>query len=650
MSAIAGIWNFDGRPDAADLVERMQAALEPFGRDRAGAWDGGAVALGSRLTALLPEDVHDRQPLTGGSGRFVMVADLRLDNRPELWEALGIPRARGEAMADSDLLMAAWERWEERCPERLVGNFAFAVWDRRDRRLHLVRDHMGERPLFYHQRAGRIAFATMYHGLHALPDVPMAPDPGAVRAHAGFFADFGERSFFAGIRRVMPGTRLEIDAEGRTRADRYWDLPEPEPLRLRSDAEYVEAYRETFDRAVSDRLRATGRFGCHLSSGYDSSAVATTAAELLGARGQRITAYTAVPMAGVTVPSLPGQIVDESGIASVTAARYPNIDHILVGRDGRAMGDELEHTFTWLRQPLRNICNRVWRLDIARRMQERGERVLLNGIFGNLTVSYNGLERLPELFAGGRWRTLVREMHLLKAEGLSNRRLLNIAMGPFLPEALTLAIVRAGRGKVVIREQYSPLSPAALDAIRREEGKGRWEAMSYLGPGCATRRARLRLGLYQGDIGVHSKAMLGAFGTDERDASRDRRFVALILAMPIHVFLRDGQPRWIYRQAFARRVPREAMTTLSFRGYQAADWMHRLHKGRDRLNAVLDRAAGIPEIEEMFAMDVLRRWAGADLDHSAAARTEVRNGLRHQFLTGVSSIDFLLRAGLDRAA
>lgn len=648
MSAVAGLWHVDGRPGAANHLESMQQALFPFGADRAGAWDGGAVALGSRLTVLLPEDVHDRQPLIGGGGRFVLVADLRLDNRPELAEALGIERQRAEAMADSDLLLAAWERWREGCPARLLGAFAFALWDAGERRLHLVRDQMGDRPLFYHLRPGRIAFASMYHGLHALPDIPLVPDLGAVRAHAASFADYKDRSFHVGVKRVLPGSRLEIDADGSVRVDRYWELPDPPPLRLSSDGEYVEAFRETFDQAVRDRLRAIGPIGCHLSSGYDSSAVATTAAAMLAERGQRLTAYTAVPMAGVALRRFGGQIIDESEIASVTAGRHANIDHVLVGRDGRAIGEDFEAAFTHLQQPIRNACNRVWRVDIARRMQERGERILLSGAFGNLTVSHHGRETLSEMLVAGQWLRLARELRLLTGREASFRWLLMITLMPVAPNLVT-GLTRRLTGRLLTRRHFSPLSEAALAAIRVEEDRGRWEDQTRIAADqYLTRRDIIRAGLFKADIGAHNAAMLGAYGTDERDASRDLRLIDLVLSLPGRMFLRDGQARWIYRQAFAGRLPPDVLTPLSRKGYQSADWMYRMAKGREGINSILDRARGIASIEEMFDMPDLIRLSRAELCFDHAHLPEVRDPLRYRFLTGICNIDFLLRAGLER--
>src|SRR4051794_35842705 len=147
MTAIAGLWRFDGQHDAAAGCTRMLAAQELYGRHHGAQWSNGRLALGRRLMRTLPEDAFDRQPLIGGEGRYVLVADLRLDNRQELAEILRIPSPQARMLSDAAILLAAIERWEEACVEHLVGDFAFALWDDKHRRLFLARDAIGQRPL-----------------------------------------------------------------------------------------------------------------------------------------------------------------------------------------------------------------------------------------------------------------------------------------------------------------------------------------------------------------------------------------------------------------------------------------------------------------------------------------------------------------------
>ena len=176
MSALAGIWNFDGRPGAAEACARMLAAQAIYGPHDSSQWDAGAIALGRRLFRTLSEDVHDRQPLTGAAGRYTLVANLRLDNRDELMRDLQIPPERACTLPDASILLAAWERWREACFDRLVGDYAFALWDSGENRLVLARDALGQRPLHYHRGKNFLAFASMPKGLHASAEIPRAPD------------------------------------------------------------------------------------------------------------------------------------------------------------------------------------------------------------------------------------------------------------------------------------------------------------------------------------------------------------------------------------------------------------------------------------------------------------------------------------------
>lgn len=141
MSAIAGAYFLDGRPvDRAEL-DRMVSILAHRGPDGCGAWREGPVGVGHCMLRTTPESLRETFPLIGSGGEFVLTADARIDNRSELIAALNlVDRASGE-ITDGDLILAAYERWGEHCPGKLLGDFAFAIWDGRTRSLFCVRDY-----------------------------------------------------------------------------------------------------------------------------------------------------------------------------------------------------------------------------------------------------------------------------------------------------------------------------------------------------------------------------------------------------------------------------------------------------------------------------------------------------------------------------
>src|SRR4029077_18563520 len=120
-----------------------------------------------------PESLHEKLPVASANGGFVITADARIDNRGELIAALGLSDRSGDQITDSALILGAYEKWGDASPERLLGDFAYVIWDRRQRSLFCARDHFGVRTFYYYHSPGRIfAFASEIKALLCLPDVP----------------------------------------------------------------------------------------------------------------------------------------------------------------------------------------------------------------------------------------------------------------------------------------------------------------------------------------------------------------------------------------------------------------------------------------------------------------------------------------------
>ena len=135
MSGIFGLFNQDGAPVTPDEVGHMAALLERRGPDGTGVWRAGPVGLGHTLLATTPESLLERLPLRHDPSGCVITADVRLDNRAELLEALWAVRTGLRPSGDAGLILAAYLAWDTACVEHFLGDFAFAIWDPRKRRL-----------------------------------------------------------------------------------------------------------------------------------------------------------------------------------------------------------------------------------------------------------------------------------------------------------------------------------------------------------------------------------------------------------------------------------------------------------------------------------------------------------------------------------
>jgi asparagine synthase (glutamine-hydrolysing) len=591
VTALAGLWRFGGGADGAGCA-RMLAAQALYGPHGSAQGELGEAALGRALFRTLPEDRFDRQPLAGGEGRFLLVADARLDNRDELAEALRVPPERAKIMADADFLLAAWERWQDSLFAHLLGDYAFALWDAQERRLSLARDPFGARPLHYHCGTGFAAFASMPKGLHALAEVPSGPDEERVAELLALIPEDGPSSYFRGIHRVEPGQLIVLTKEGPT-ARSHWQ-PRREPLHLPRAEDYAEALREQFDRAVGARLRgANGSVAAHLSGGRDSGAVAATAARLLGPTGGRVTGFTAVPRSGYDGTDPEGRFGDEGPVAARTAALHSNLDQVLVPTPDRNLLHGLDRAFFLYDRPLLNPCNQRWFDAISDAARERRHTILLTGQMGNMTISYSGMEWLSHLAASGCWLRLLRECRaLVRAGRMSWKGALVQALGPWLPAPVWRALSRLAGRAVTRPESYSALAAArrgALDLEARVRAQGLDLPDRPARDGWQTRLRVLR----QTDPGNHHKGVLGGWGIDLRDPTCDRRLVEFCLSVPPEHYLAHGQPAALFARAFADRLPADILEGRR-RGLQAVDWHEGLTAAREELRVEIARLSEVP--------------------------------------------------------
>jgi asparagine synthase (glutamine-hydrolysing) len=578
----------------------MLAVLSPYGPDDSAEARSGAFAAGRNLYRFLPEDRYDRQPLLGGDGRFLLVCDVRLDNRDALASALGLAPVDAARAADADILLAALTRWSDRALDRIVGDYAFAFFDREAQSLMLARDPTGQRPLFWHRGDGFFAFASMPAGLHALPAIARVADTATMTDFLGLLPNRGAASWYRFIQRVEPGHVLTIGPD-RIRSRRYWN-PERRRLRLRSFDEYVEAFRAQLDQAVACRLRGAGPIvASHLSGGWDSSAVTATAARLLAPEGRRVAAFTAVPAPGHEAEAPSSRFGDEGPLAAATAAMHRNIDHRLLYGSGESPIADLDCFDNCYDRPLATLCNHVWQAQIRSSAREAGARVVLTGEIGNWTISAAPYYLLADYLRQGRFLAWLREA--AGAVSARRSRLRGIAagsFGPWVPNFIWNRIRRLSSGAEITL--FSALHPSLRAGVSQRQEEGHF--------GLAHRPndnfAEAMLALTEMDFGQLRKGALAGWGVDERDATADRRLIEFCLSLPIDLLLKHGVRRPLARAALADRLP-AAVLDERRKGYQAADWSEGMTRSRDAIAALVERIGADADAAAVIDVDFLRR-------------------------------------------
>ena len=288
MCGIAGILDpaaATGADRLGGLASTMASSLVHRGPDDSGLWvdaDAG-VALGHRRLAVIELGPGGAQPMVSSGGRWVVAYNGEIYNHVEVRHRLECGGTRFRSGSDTEVLVAAVEGWGvDRALDACEGMFAAALWDRRDRHLHLVRDRFGEKPLYYGWVGTLFAFASELKGMCTLPGFAPELDRGAVAGYLRHNCIPAPDTIYRGVRKLLPGhlvTLTRTSTLGRLPEQRcYWSAAEAverarqHPL-SGTDAELTDRLESTLSDSVGSRMVADVPVGAFLSGGIDSSAI-----------------------------------------------------------------------------------------------------------------------------------------------------------------------------------------------------------------------------------------------------------------------------------------------------------------------------------------------------------------------------------------
>jgi len=295
MSGFIGIFNADQAPVDCELLERLTRSLAFRGPDARAVWCKGSVGFGHTLFRTTWEARYERQPFTLDQQVWI-VADARVDAREDLVRELGC----GHELAlnqtpDAELILRAYLKWSETCLDHLIGDFSFAIWDGRSRRLFCARDHFGVKLFYYAWVGATFIFSNTIATLRLHPQITNRLNERALADFLLFDCNWTlDTTFFTDIQKLSAAHQLIVIDTGLKRR-KYWQLVAPERVSFHREEECVEGFRERLDQAVADRLR-TGKVSISFSGGLDSTNMALAARNVDHRRGQQtdLKAFTVV--------------------------------------------------------------------------------------------------------------------------------------------------------------------------------------------------------------------------------------------------------------------------------------------------------------------------------------------------------------------
>lgn len=614
MSGICGVFRFDGETVAQRDLDRQVARLSHLGPDRTHTWRAGPIGLGHLMMRITREDAFDSQPLCDGS--LSLVADLRLDNREEIAEALSIDAAALATMPDSALLFAAYKKWGAECVERLIGDFAFAAWDAQKQTLTLGRDHMGQRHVFYHNGDGFFAFATEIKGLWALPRVPRT----LLEAHAVHGWLFDEAPYvgataYEGIRGVPGGTVVTINAEGGIASRRYWE-PHADPAhQSRDETYYIETYRKVLSEAVACRLRrATTSAGLLMGGGFDSSAICALAGPVVTAQGRKfITASSVMP------EDYRGTIRHARRWVEMCRRHMPHLDVRYVTREGHDIFTGMEGSFLATdhgHSPNRYVTDAMY-AEIA----ACGARIVMDGYGGDYTVNPRGQGALIHFLRKGQFRRFVAEFNAMRRHlhQSAKQTLVRNVLLQLVP-ASWMAAWRRHRQGLPLLGPTMPLSRQLIVEAKSKRTRSRLRQHSAGNMRAAMERSLRR----QQNFSVIAGSLpAAARGLELTQPFHDKRVVEFGLAIPEDLYVKNGRTRYLARAALADLYPPEYQDRPPGNDDMGPDFLMMVKRIEPRVLAEIDRMERAGRLSRYFDFARMRAMLRRRAIHQHASGNEV---------------------------
>lgn len=568
MCGFAGIWRIGcSSPDDLEPSVRLMArALRHRGPDDSGVWSDSAVSFSLGHQRLSVQDLSPagHQPMHSASGRYVIAFNGEIYNHLELRQQLESTQSLRQPWnghSDTETFLALVDAWGlHQALERSAGMFAFALWDRAKRRLHLARDRFGEKPLYWGLiRQGRhsaFAFASDLVAFRALPDLPrFSCNPSAIHAYFQLGCIPAPLCIYEGLNQLQPGYTAQIDYPNQPVVPQaWWDTSRQSIIASSSQSAvncssqaYLELLEHTLQQVIAEQALSDVPLGSFLSGGIDSSLITA----LLQVQCKRpVRSFT------IAFPDNPG--FDEAPYAAAVAAHL-GTDHTefpLTVHDVQSLIPKLPQLYT---EPFADSSQLPTYL-VCREARRSGLTVALSGDGGDeLFGGYNRHSLLPALHHRfGRWPLPLRHLAAWSLEQLpvSSRGLYRDKR-----YKLAAALRSAGSLEDLHHSVVSVWSEPDLDLLKPTFPSKHAFPLSYL-PEAPTPSEQLMLAdalLYlPSDILVKVDRASMASSLETRAPFLDHRVASLAWQLPLSLKISpDGTNKWALRQILYRHVPRQ---------------------------------------------------------------------------------------------
>ncbi|MBY6088347.1 asparagine synthase-related protein [Priestia flexa] len=577
MSAIAGIYHRNNDLISQESVMSLLECLSPYQADDTRSWKKDNVALISHTQWITPESVGEQLPYYDYEKQLAITADAIIDNREELFRKLHIHDTES-MITDSELILLAYEKWEEEAPKFLVGDFAFVIWDERKQQLFAARDFSGNRTLYFYKDDRKFSFCTAINPLFSLPYVKKEINEEWLAEFLAIPITFestdASSTVYKAIQQVPPSHSITV-GDNTFQLKRYCTLNRQETLRLKSNEEYEEAFYEVFQQAVNSKLRTRKKVGAHLSGGLDSGSVASFASRTLSKENKKLHTFSYVPIDGFQGWSPKSRVANEKPLIQSTVQYVGNIEDNYFNFEEKSPFSEIDEWLDIVETPYKFYENSFWLKGLYEQAAKQGMGVLLNGQRGNWTVSWGpALDYQAKLLKRANLGSLLREVHLYSRQlGVNKSRVFPVVAKKAFPKVHSLLSKKSP-------PPFTPfINPDFAQKFRvydklKQHGvntNGLLDKSAY-----EIKRIQFAEPYYWSINGTYTTKLSLHHSLWDRDPTNDLRVVRFCLSIPENQFVQNGQDRSLIRRTTKGFLPDDIRLNQRVRGVQGADGIQRM--------------------------------------------------------------------------
>jgi asparagine synthase (glutamine-hydrolysing) len=613
MSAITGLFHFKDVPLNQIQTSNLMRAFQEFPSDYVHTWSKNNIFLGCHAQWITPESIGEQLPFYDYEKKLAITADAIIDNRDELFSRLQVRYSDRKTITDSQLILLGYDKWREELPKYLIGDFAFMIWDEKRQKLFGARDFSGARTLYFYRDSNRFAFSTTINSLFSLPSIEKKLNedwlaeflaiPGMVEA-----VDT-QSTAYQSIHQIPPSHSISVEY-GKVSLLRYKVINYTDKLRLKSNAEYEEAFQEIFQKAVTSRIRTYGKVGSQLSGGLDSGSVVSFAAKALQKEEKQLHTFSYIPEESFIDWTPYYFVPDERPFIKETVNHVGNINDQYLDLPGKSPLTEVDDFLSIMEMPYKFFDNSFWLKGINEQAHKEGIKILLNGARGNYSISWGSRTLTVDYYASLlkklKWIQLYHDLGMYcKNFKTGKSRVLPIVTKKAFPMATSL-FVKANQNEyqfpmlvnpdlVARTNVFEKLKEFEMDITGNSNEKPNEERMKHFNhlyswnkSGTASTKLSLRYALW------------------DRDPTNDLRIIRFCLAIPDEQYVNSGMERSLIRRATKNYLPDKVRLNQHSRGIQGADVINRMQSDWPKFMEELKQLIKDPRVADLLNMKVIK--------------------------------------------